>query len=111
MSEFSDAELAEMACDALYAILDGFPDASALAWARLEEAHRADTLVALAEVAKTHGVGDKAAIEYSSRAIVLTAERDGLKLKGMGAVAGLVIGLLAPDGREAARKLLKGLPQ
>ena len=109
MSDFTDAELAEMACDALYAILDGFPDASALAWARLEEAHRADTLAALDEVAKAHGVGDKAAVEYMTRTMVLMNERDGAKLKGMGAVAGLVVGLMAPGGREAARKLLKAL--
>jgi|SRR5450631_1320357 len=52
---------------------------------------------------------DKAAVEYSSRVIVLTTERDGLTLKGIGAVAGLLIGVMAPGGREAARNLLKGL--
>ena len=111
MKDFTDAELAEMACDALYAIVDGFPDASALAWARLDDAYTADTLTAMADAAATLGVGDKAAVEYSSRAIVLTAERDGLKLKGLGAVAGLPIGLLAPGGREASRNLLKRLPK
>jgi hypothetical protein len=109
IADFTDADLIEMATDHLLAMLDGFPDSSALAWARLEEHYQNDLLAQMADVASTHGVGDQAALEYSARAIVLTAERDGAKLKGMTGVAGVLLGLIAPGSREDVRTVLKGM--
>lgn len=110
MADFTDAELTEMATDALFAFLDGFPDGAALAWAPLDERCEAEKLEALADVQRRHGTGSKAAIEITTRVAQITQEHDAAMLKGMTAVAGTLLGLLAPSGRDSARKLLKGLP-
>jgi hypothetical protein len=110
VASFTDAELREMARDALFAFVDVFPDAAALAWAPLDERCEAEKLAALAEVQRVHGTGVQAAIEITTRVAQIVQARDAAMLKGMTAVAGALIGLLAPGGREAARQLLKGLP-
>jgi hypothetical protein len=110
MTDFTDADLIEMAGDCIFALLDRFPNAADLAWARLDERYEAEKLEALADVQRTHGAGYKAAVEVANRIVLLTAERDGAQLKGMTGVAGRLLGLMAPAGREAARNVLKGLP-
>ncbi len=110
VASFTDAELAEMARDAVFAFVDHFPDAAALAWAPLDERFEAEKLEALAHVERTHGTGVRAAIEITTRVAQITQARDAAMLKGMTAVAGALLGLLAPSGRDSARELLKSLP-
>jgi hypothetical protein len=99
-----------MALDHLLAIVDGFPDATALAWARLDERCEAEKLEALADIGRTHGTGTKAAIEITTRVAQIQQQQDGAKLRGMVSVAAAIAGLVAPGSREDVRKVLTGLP-
>lgn len=110
ISDFTVAELAAMALDHLMAMVDKVPDSMALAWAPLDEWLSDAKLDAFNDVNRELGQTDKGAIAITTRVAELTQQYDAAKLGGMVAVAGRILGLVAPGGREEVRKVLKGLP-